>query len=108
MADEADREDRIREKAHQLWEQEGRPQSRAEDHWEKARVLIAIEDDRTSLIPVAPQRPEEADLQANLGEFPAATTDEGDRQQTPSRAAKTKTGKASASRLRDAFRTRRR
>jgi len=108
MADDADRERRIREKAHQLWEQEGRPHGRADDHWEKARVLIAIEDDRTSLIPVAPQRPEEADIQANLGEFPAATTDEGDRQQTPSRDAKPKAGRASASRLRDAFRSRRR
>ena len=81
-------EQRIRRKAHEIWEQEGRPQGRAADHWEKARILVAIEDDRTSLVPVTSERPEEAELQKNLGEFPTAFTDAGDRQQTPSRAAK--------------------
>ena len=80
-------EERIRARAHQLWEEEGRPQGRAADHWEKARILVAIEDDRTSLKPVQPDRPEEASIQDNLGEFPSAETDEGDRQQFPSRRA---------------------
>jgi len=80
-------EQRIRARAHQLWEEEGRPQGRADDHWEKARILVAIEDDRTSLVPVQPDRPEEAAIQENLGEFPTAETDEGDRQQFPSRRA---------------------
>jgi len=106
MADDLER--RIRDKAHQLWEQEGRPEGRAADHWEKARILVAIEDDRTSLVPLAPEPVEEAKIQENLGEFPMASTDEGDRQQTPSRDAKPKAGRASASRLRDAFRSRRR
>ena len=30
-------EDRIRQRAHQLWEEEGRPEGRAEDHWSRAR-----------------------------------------------------------------------
>ena len=85
MADDAELEERIRRKAYELWEEEGRPAGREMDHWDKARILVAIEDDRTSLVPVTPDRPEEATLQANLGEFPSALTDEGDRQQTPSR-----------------------
>jgi hypothetical protein len=87
MTDDTQLQNRIRAKAHHLWEEEGRPEGREMDHWDKARILVAIEDDRTSLIPVQPARPEEAALQANLGEFPSAMTDEGDRQQTPSRQA---------------------
>ena len=33
----------IRARAHQLWEQEGRPEGRAEDHWYKARKLVEVE-----------------------------------------------------------------
>ena len=91
MVDDTELQDRIRARAYQLWEEEGRPPGREMDHWDKARILVAIEDDRTSLVPVEPSRPEEAALQPNLGEFPAAMTDEGDRQQTPSRQAMTNT-----------------
>jgi hypothetical protein len=31
-----DREQRIRERAHSLWEQEGRPEGRDREHWERA------------------------------------------------------------------------
>ena len=87
MADEVDIERRIRQKAHQIWEDEGRPEGRSREHWEKARVLVAIEDDRSSLVPVREPPVEEASIQDNLGEFPTALTDEGDRRQTPSREA---------------------
>jgi Protein of unknown function (DUF2934) len=53
-------EQRIRARAHQIWEQEGRPQGRERDHWEKARILVSIEDDKSSLKPVEPERPEPA------------------------------------------------
>jgi hypothetical protein len=33
-------EDQIRERAYHLWEEEGRPEGRAEIHWAKARALI--------------------------------------------------------------------
>lgn len=88
MTDEVDFERRIRQKAHQIWEEEGRPEGRAREHWEKARVLVAIEDDSSSLVPVKPEPAvEEASIQDNLGEFPTALTDQGDRRQTPSREA---------------------
>jgi len=98
MTDDTELQERIRAKAHQLWEEEGRPEGREMDHWDKARILVAIEDDRTGLIPVMQARPEEAALQANLGEFPSALTDEGDRQQTPSRQAARELAKAGSRR----------
>lgn len=80
-----DLEERIRHRAYKLWEDEGRPEGRENAHWDEARILIAIEDDRSSLKPIQADRPEEAELQKNLGEFPSALTDQGDEQQTPSR-----------------------
>jgi hypothetical protein len=79
-----DFEARIREKAHKLWEEAGRPEGRAAEHWEMARTLVAIEDDRTSLKPVGPPASEPLEIQDNLGETPGALTDQGDRMQVPS------------------------
>jgi hypothetical protein len=31
-----DREDRIRQRAHEIWEREGRPEGQAESHWHRA------------------------------------------------------------------------
>ncbi len=33
-------EDRIRERAHRIWEEEGRPHGRHEEHWQRARREI--------------------------------------------------------------------
>jgi hypothetical protein len=43
MNDEA-REQRIRELAHRMWEEEGRPDDQAHRHWEKARQVIEEEE----------------------------------------------------------------
>jgi hypothetical protein len=83
-------EARIRARAHQIWEEEGRPEGQEHAHWEKARTLIAIEDDKSSLKPVehnraAAEPAEPAETMRNLGEFPTAMTDQGDRQPFPQR-----------------------
>lgn len=39
-----DLEERIRRRAHQIWEREGRPEGRHQDHWALAKEEIAIED----------------------------------------------------------------
>jgi hypothetical protein len=39
-----DREQRIREKAHRIWEEAGRPPDKADEHWEKARQIVDAED----------------------------------------------------------------
>jgi hypothetical protein len=87
-----ERDNRIRERAYHLWEADGRPNGRAEEFWERARELIAIEDTPVSReMPVGPggdslvheTRADEASLQDNLGEFPGRMTDQGERRQTP-------------------------
>jgi Protein of unknown function (DUF2934) len=45
-------EDRIRARARHIWEREGKPDGRAEAHWEMAREEIAIEDSQSlTLLP---------------------------------------------------------
>ena len=40
----ADREQRVRQRAYELWQAEGRPEGRAEQHWEQAcRELDALQ-----------------------------------------------------------------
>ncbi len=45
---EQDLERRIRERAYALWEEDGRPEGRADEYWERARRFIAAEDDPKS------------------------------------------------------------
>ena len=81
-----ERETRVRERAYKLWEEDGRPHGRDVEFWERARLQIGMEENPTAgQIPVkVPElaKTEEAELQANLGEFPGQT-DQGDRAQTP-------------------------
>jgi hypothetical protein len=43
-----EREQRIRQKAYLIWQEEGCPDGRAGDHWELAAALIAIEEREAS------------------------------------------------------------
>jgi hypothetical protein len=89
MADET----RVREIAHRLWEQEGRPEGRENAHWEMARELAAIEENQRRAIkpnPVADGRdratthePVEPVIAVeNQGEFPVLN-DQGEKQTRP-------------------------
>lgn len=40
----SDREERIRQRAHELWEQAGRPDGHADQHWERAAQDLDRED----------------------------------------------------------------
>ncbi|MFC3167433.1 MULTISPECIES: DUF2934 domain-containing protein [Paracoccus] len=42
MATEHD--DRIRQRAHQLWEEQGRPEGKHAEHWEQARTEIGNDE----------------------------------------------------------------
>lgn len=99
------REQRIRERAYHLWEQEGRPHGRDREFWERARELIAIEDNpgagalpNPATHPDAPRETgiEEAEIQQNLGEFPDRFADQGEVQQTPTAAHSPRKRKAPA------------
>lgn len=74
--------DRIAHKAHELWEAEGRPHGRDQEHWDQAREMVAIEDSQgDTLLPrdtgvEAPiEEPEEA--LRNLADMPNLT-DQGE------------------------------
>ena len=44
----SDTDKSIRERAYGIWESEGRPQGRSEQHWEQARAELAGQDDASS------------------------------------------------------------
>ena len=39
-----DHDERVRQRAYKIWIEEGRPEGRAEIHWEMAGELVAIEE----------------------------------------------------------------
>jgi hypothetical protein len=86
-----EREARIRERAYKLWEEDGRPEGRDAEFWERAEELIGMEENADAAkLPNPETHPthgeapiEEAELQEDYGEFPSRLTDQGDRPQTP-------------------------
>ena len=44
IARTSDREERIRQRAYRLWEEAGRPEGDAQDHWERAAQDLDRED----------------------------------------------------------------
>jgi hypothetical protein len=84
-------EERIRERAYQIWRDEGCPQGREKDHWELASELIAIEDNQLlATKPVHQERLgphgepiEPLESIENTGEFPTVV-DQGE-QKPPAR-----------------------
>lgn len=86
------REQRIRERAYRLWEDDGRPEGHDSEFWERAEALVAMEDHPGAALepnpesrhePIPGVTVDEAALQDNLGEFPGRLTDQGDRRETP-------------------------
>jgi hypothetical protein len=49
-----DRHERIRQRAHEIWEREGRPDGREHEHWDRATKEITAEGDQFSEIPQKP------------------------------------------------------
>lgn len=88
--DAVNRDDEIRARAYQLWEEEGRPEGRAEQHWFTAKETLAVEENQESTyLPIdTGTEPEPIEAVENAGEFPTLT-DQGD-QQIPSRAKRNK------------------
>jgi hypothetical protein len=74
-----DREQRIREKAFQLWLEEDRPEGQQDRHWALASELVAIEDSQIdTTIPLAEiHAGEPVEVLENAGEIPTQT-DQGE------------------------------
>lgn len=89
------REQRVRERAYELWQADGSPHGGETEYWERARELVGMEDSRqTAQLPlpraddphrIAGQLIEEASIQENLGEFPDRSADQGEHAPTPNR-----------------------
>jgi hypothetical protein len=88
MSEARDREERIRQKAHQIWIEEGRPEGRDREHWDMASELVAIEDSQLSTLrppgPPSGEPVEPPEAYENQGEFPDLT-DQGEAQSGPRR-----------------------
>lgn len=66
-------EDCIRERAYRLWLEEGQPQGRSTEHWEKARAFLAVETDPAACkAGVGEGDSLEMSLLETQGEFPTA------------------------------------
>ncbi|HUB13075.1 MAG TPA: DUF2934 domain-containing protein [Acetobacteraceae bacterium] len=92
MHDNPDREQRVRERAYHLWEADGKPHGRDVEYWQRARELVAIEDNGDAGRLPNPQyradsiretSVEAAEIQENLGDFPDRFADQGEVQPTP-------------------------
>ncbi|MGE5506402.1 MAG: DUF2934 domain-containing protein [Actinomycetota bacterium] len=88
-------DDMIRERAHHIWEREGRPEGRADDHWQMARTELAMEQNpgvATEPTPTAggnpynphPEPVEPIEAVENQGSFPGLA-DQDEEPQYPKR-----------------------
>jgi hypothetical protein len=65
---------RIRQRAHQMWLDEGSPEGKATAHWELAKMAIALEDARPEMLrAVEAVAAEPIEAWRNQGEFPTLT-----------------------------------
>jgi hypothetical protein len=71
MTMDTDRLERVRQRAYELWEQEGRPDGKAEEHWRRADAEIAREE-----APSAPTTSEELGRAPTVAEQPLSVTGE--------------------------------
>lgn len=92
-----EREQRIRERAYFLWQEDGCPQGREDEYWERARELQAIVDNPDAgLLPnpmtkgeelISEQPVEPPEAVENQAEFPDSTADQGEHLIAPAREA---------------------
>jgi len=74
--------DRTREYAYEIWLAEGCPEGRADQHWELARMKVAMDDGQESMRrPARPSEPEPVKRHGIRGETLATQND----QETPHR-----------------------
>jgi len=95
---DADLDRRIRERAYFLWREDGCPDDRADEYWERARELEAIADNpQAGLLPNPMTQPgadpsleqpiEPPEAIENQAEFPDSHADQGEHLIAPTREA---------------------
>jgi hypothetical protein len=92
------REERVRQRAYEIWQREGCPEGRAEEHWQMARTEIAMSEDQATATrpaprarrrPTRPDNVEPIEAVENLGSFPTMT-DQDEEQGAPKRKSRPK------------------
>lgn len=80
-------ERRVRQRAHEIWLQEGKPDGRAEAHWELAREEVATEENIETTLKPVDDGPDAEPLLAveGMADLPGRLSDQGERQDYPSR-----------------------
>ena len=81
-----DHDERIRQRAHEIWEEEGRPEGREYSHWLRARAEIRKEEGEDE------ERASKADIALNA--LPPGTVPENPTAENPERIARLKPAKA--------------
>lgn len=71
----ADMDKSIRERAYDIWENEGRPEGRSEQHWEQARAELTDQNQSTSA--TGKRKPAEAKPHATKAKRRTTKTDSG-------------------------------
>jgi len=92
--DDRQRDARVRERAYRMWLEEGRPEGRADAHWDMASELVAIEESQRDTLKPNPmeeyannpttEQIEPLEVVKNAGEFPTLT-DQGEEATFPDR-----------------------
>lgn len=72
-----DHDERIRQRAHEIWEEEGQPEGREYSHWLRAKADVHDEDEN------APERASKADIAQNA--LPPGTVPENPTAENPDR-----------------------
>jgi len=80
-----DHDERIRQRAHEIWEEEGRPEGREYSHWLRARAEI---QDTAGVAPAEAGRASKADIARNA--LPPGTVPENPTAENPDRIARLK------------------
>lgn len=82
-------ERRVRQRAHEIWLQEGKPDGRADAHWALAREEVATEENIETTLKPVDDGPDAEPLLAveGMADLPGRLSDQGERQDYPSRPA---------------------
>jgi hypothetical protein len=76
---EDDVEERIKQRAYQMWIDEGQPEGKADSHWDLAKLAVSFEDAKSEMTrPINDERDgEPIEAWVNQGDFPTLT-DQGE------------------------------
>ena len=87
LAIDPEREQRVRERAYAMWENDGKPHGRDVEYWERAREMIGKEDSASGEVSKKPRknaetpkqaRNEEPSIQQNLRQGPGRAAERGE------------------------------